>query len=218
MPIVGPTPPAGVTNEFSTNLPTFLSGLAPTPAFPIKQQGALGRAPLVPSFGEVSADPLHDPQPVYVLDLRTPTLPQQPAFWRLFAGTEQYSSVMGRMTQKNAADPWKMTAAYYGDRTANRDRVWSILQATAALTSLPEVQSHDYELRVLAVPAINLEAFWLVRQGGGGPDLVVPFPETPNQPIPALNTARSYSMETFLQHIIPLAHHTAAAAHPHTGG
>jgi len=220
MPIIRPAPPAGVAAEFSANLPMFVSGVTPVPAFPIHRQGALGRLPVIPTLAQVSNNPLHDPQQVFVLDLSTPHIgPPKPAYWRVFAGTDQYSSIMGRMTQRDPSQPWKLTAAYYGDRTANRDRVWEILEATAALASLPQVQTGTYELRVLAVAMLNLEAFWLAHQGGPGSDLVVPFPVAPNQPIAVLNTAPCYPMSAFLAHIIPLAHRTyGAAAYPHTGG
>ena len=218
MPIVRPTPPPGVAAEFTANLQMFVSGVTPTPAFPIKQQGALGRLPEIPSFANVSNNPLHDPEQVFILDLSKPNIgPPQPAYWRVFAGTEQYSAIMGRMVQRNPADPWKMTAAYYGDRVANRDRVWELLQATAALNGLMQVQTSIYELRILAVPMLNLETFWLVHQAGPGTDLVVPFPAAPNQPIAVLNTAQAYPMAAFLAHIIPLAHRTTAAP-PYAGG
>jgi hypothetical protein len=218
MPIIRPTPPAGVTAEFTANLPKFVSSVAPTPAFPIKQQNALGRLPEIPSFQSVSNDPLHDPQPVFILDLSTPNIgPPKPAYWRVFAGTEQYSAIMGTMKQRNQSDLWKMTSAYYGDRTANHDRVWELLEATAALTTLAQVQTGTYELRVLAVPMLNLEAFWLAHVGGPGTDLVVPFPTAPNQPITVLNTAPVYTMAEFLAHVVPLARHTLAHQ-PYSGG
>ncbi|MBL8296302.1 MAG: hypothetical protein JNN08_30945 [Bryobacterales bacterium] len=47
------------------------------------------------------------------------------------------------------------------------------LQAVAAVQSLPELNESEYELRVLRIPGILLEAFWLVSAEGNR-DLLVP--------------------------------------------
>ena len=104
-----------------------------------------------------------------------------------------------------------MTAGYYGDR------VFTAFQALKALDGLEQVHEHDYELRVLAVPGLNLEVFWLVSVEEGGADLVVPFPAMPDQRIEALNKEPFYSMANFLTAIRPVAQ-LRVTAKSHCGG
>jgi hypothetical protein len=130
----------------------------------------------------------------------------------------QFFCVMGGVAKRPHALAWKLTAAFYGDPVASRDRVWEVLQASNALDGLPKIQTATYELRVPAIPRLNLETFWLVlvNATAGGSDLVVPFPAAPEQAIQALNTAMAYPMNEFLNLIAPMLKRVASA-HPPSG-
>jgi hypothetical protein len=221
MPLTRPTPPPEVTAAFTDRLYLFLSGPTPGRDGKLDAEGYVGKPPSIPSFGDISSSPgtasIHDPQHIYVLDFRNGYFaPPVDSGWRLFAGLQQFLCVMGRVAKRHDASAWKLTGAFYGDPVANRDRVWDVLQASGALDGLPEIQTATYELRVLAVPRLNLETFWLVNQTAGGSDLVVPFPAAPEQPIAALNTAAAYPMDDFLSRIDPLLKRVASA-HPSAG-
>jgi len=215
MAIVKPSPPANVTAICSVDLPSFLSGPGFGSAGQLIAAKYAGNTPRIPSSADLSSiggiPVLREPQQVFVLGLGDAANQAigsaVPAGWRLFAGNQKYKIVMGRVKQATSATTgWKLTATYHGDPVTNRDRVWDVLEASNQLLLLPEVQTADYELRVLTLPGLNLETFWLVAQAAGASDLVVPFPAAPNQPIRELNTAVSYSMADFLLRIAPLAH------------
>jgi len=70
---------------------------------------------------------------------------------------------------------------------------------------LPDVANNDYELRVLAIPGLNLEVFWLAAQKTGPSDLIVPFPSASAQIITVLRSQTPYKLTTFLALIKPLA-------------
>ncbi|HKE28447.1 MAG TPA: hypothetical protein VKB88_39125 [Bryobacteraceae bacterium] len=207
MAIMTLTPPFDVTAAFSMQLPAFLA--APLGA----TEQYVGATPAVPTMTDLGANPaalLHDAQQVYLLGLAAVANnagagAASPAGWRIFAGTVQGYTVMGRVSFGPRPAGWRLTAAYYGDR------VWQALQASDTLGNLPQVANANYELRVLTVPGLSLEAFWLVDQSSAGNDLVVPFPAAPNQPIDALNQAPVYSMPNFLAAIRPLAQLRAVA-------
>lgn len=217
MSLLKPTPPEDVTAAFSSGLAEFLAGPSYGTAGKLVREGYAGAAPKIPTSADISAGgvPLiHDPQQMFALGLSAAA--QQaissaaPAGWRLFAGDRQYFTVMGTVTQKPNTTTWNLSAAFYGDPVSRRDRVWDLVQASNGLAALPEVRNTDYELRILAAPGLNLEAFWLVAKTAGS-DLVVPFPAAPNQPIRELNTAPVYSMAQFLATIAPLAQRRASA-------
>jgi hypothetical protein len=162
----------------------------------INNRRFLGGPPPIPSLadlgllGEALLD--HNQQQVFALglsDLASEAAPR-PIGWRLFAGNNQGKTVLGHVIPTSAAG-WKLTGCFY------RDRVWDILQASLALGSLPVVHQADYELRLLTIPGLNLEAFWLVAKQPGQSDLVVPFPAAPNQPISGLNTSGAFTMADF---------------------
>jgi len=219
MALVIPHPPDDVAGEFAAALPGFLGGEDGGGAI---HEGYAGSPPQIPTWEEVSASgPLvHDPQQVFVLGLGAAMHRDidaaGPAGWRLFAGNRQYKTVLGRMTRRRDLPGWKLAALHYGDPGAGRDRVWELLEASNQIPELPEIRSADYELRVLAVPALNLEAFWLHALSTSYAGLVAPFPAAPNQPVPELNTARVYSMHEFLTKIAPLAERRNQS-HPKSG-
>jgi hypothetical protein len=168
------------------------------------------RAPSLQDLGQVDdPDLIHDPQPLFLLGLKeiaenAGVKAAKPAGWRFFAGRREGAIVMGKLSIRIPSEGWKLTAGNYGDRT------WAVYQATLALEQLPQVKEADYDLRVLVIPGLNLEGFWLVAQPPKSgnpvlPDLVVPFPAMPDQPIVAIHRDPVYTMAEFLATIRPLA-------------
>jgi hypothetical protein len=204
MPLQRPTPPTDVAVAFFKGVPEFVSVAADGNI----RQGYVGSEPAAPTLAELGSlgDPalIHDVQQIFVLGLtdaadNAGAGAAAPAGWRFFAGNLPGKMLMGKVSRRTSSAGWKMTAAYYGDR------VWAATQASKALEQLTQVQTGNYELRVLAVPGLNLEAFWLVAQQSGSGDLVVPFPAKPDQPIDALNREPVYTMANFLAAIRPVA-------------
>jgi hypothetical protein len=103
-----------------------------------------------------------------------------PLTWRFFAG--------GHKTQKVATGcmatyggpgfpPLKVMAVTRGSAPAE------ILGSTEQLNELSEVSgssNHQYELRVLRMPALGMEAFWLHAESAKLGDLVVPYGSLPD--------------------------------------
>ena len=228
--LIKPVPPAACQAAFLSALPAFL-GDAPytsqsfvsgtTPNIPTSSDigygdtGAPGAggfpsipgavAP-APADGPAASGPTLLPQQVFTLDLKaaatnTGSIDPNPAGWRFFAGTEVNKTVLGRVSRHGNSQVWKLTSLFYGDR------VWDAYTASLALDSAPpaQVATADYELRLLALPGFNLEAFWLEAKTPGSVDLVLPFPAKPNQLIEALNGSAVYRMPDFLDAIRPVA-------------
>jgi hypothetical protein len=202
MSIVRPKPPEDVVRAFSKGLPAFLA----TPAG--ATEAYVGEASKIPSMADLGTTPdtlLHNAQQIFVLGLRDAASnagigAATPFGWRIFAGTVRGKIVMGRLSCRPQPVGWKLTAAFYGDR------VWDALQASTAIDSFARASMADYELRVLAVPGLNLETYWLVDQSTGRSHLAVPIPAAPKpHPIGILNREPAHPMPNFLSAIRPLA-------------
>lgn len=201
--LIKPTPPPASTTAFLTGAPAFLS------ARPVRQ-AFVGETPHIPSVIEVGLVTPVLPanaiaQQVFVLNLtevahNTGTVSPAAAGWRFLVGNGPNQAVMGSLIPGPATQPWKMTALYYGDR------VWDAYVAARSLDALPpQADGQDYELRLLAIPGLNLEALWLEAQTVGSDDVLLPFPAAPNQLLRTLNGAAEYTMPAFLAAIRPLA-------------
>ncbi len=197
MSLITPVPPAACSAAFSAQVPMFLSG-----ASGISAQNYLGTAPFIPDLAGISPGvPLA--QQVFQLSLNAAaynpgTINPPAAGWRFLAGPPS-GPVLGRMIQIPPSRDWKLTGVFFGFRVSE------LLMAVQPLYVLPDVVTNDYELRVLAVPGLNLEVFWLVGQKTGSSDLIVPFPSASSQIIPSLRSQLPYKMVTFLALIKPLA-------------
>jgi hypothetical protein len=202
MPLRRPSPQFDITRAFVLELAAFLSN----PGDTSRREGFAGEPPSIPTLADLGPDALLQPvgEQVFVLALNTIAgnaniNEATPAGWRFFAGTSPAKTVMGRVSRRQSSLPWRLTGVYYGDR------VYAARQASLALEQLDEVRAADYEVRVLSIPGLNLEAFWLTAQNPGPADLVVPFPASPNQKLKILNQKVVYSLPTFLGTIRPLA-------------
>ncbi len=205
MPISKPPVPAAAVEAFSAQLPDFV-WLPPGDNARAVQHyvGEMGAVPTLDDLQGASRGLalFHDAHQLFVLGLKDVANnggidAAKPAGWRFFAGDGPGKTLLGTVTLK--ANVWRMTAGYYGDR------VWTTLAATSTLNQLTELEGGNYELRVLAVPGLNLEVFWLANTEEKEADLVVPIPPMPDQPIEVLNKQRVYSMANFLAAIRPLA-------------
>lgn len=156
-----------------------------------------------------------------------------PTSWRFFAGGHQTkTTAAGCMaTYGRAGLPVKVLAVTRGPAPAE------ILNCTELLNELNEVSGNpnsEYDLRVLRMPALGTEVFWLKSLSAGQGDLVVPYGWVPkswdsiqrsadgkanqNQAIPAAdflrNLADSAQQRLAKPDIAPLIHRTGALREP----
>jgi hypothetical protein len=127
------------------------------------------------------------------------------AGWRLFVGTD--NKVRGDV--RTSPSGWKLAAVFHKDST-HVDMVQHQVRACDCLDRLQEVQNYTYSLRLLKIPGLNLEAFWLVAQDAQQEDLLVPFREPKGkEPYPTLigklDRPTPFTMTDFLKVIRPLA-------------
>jgi hypothetical protein len=196
--LITPVPPKGSATAFSVQLPMFLPG-APG----LVKQSYLSPTPSLPSPADIFPGALQAQQ-VFYLSLNeaahnSGTINPPAAGWRFLTGNASSGQLLARVVQLPPAQTWKLTGVFYGQRVADA------IAASAYLQNLPEVGSNDYELRVLAIPGLNMEAFWLVAQSAASVDLIVPFPRAADQLIPSLKGQNPYKLLTFLALIRPLA-------------
>jgi hypothetical protein len=216
MPIIRATPPEAATQAFADGLKAFLGGPDYGPGRHLVNQKFVGAPPSIPTAadlgipaGGVDTLPVHDyhPQQVFRLDLKSAasgTLTAAlSAGWCYFAGKPPGPVVLARVNPQPSPGNWKMTAVFYGDRAAQA------LAASLALDLLQTLPAGAFQLRVLAVPGANVEAFWLVPQGihpDSGKDLFIPFsPSGTREPIPRPSEVTLFSVPQFLAAVQPLA-------------
>jgi hypothetical protein len=201
MPLVSPAPPPDVLEAFSTGVRAFVREAVDDQAF---QKGFVGEPPAIPTLADLGKLPYQAAQQVFLLRLDDAArvggaANAREAGWRFFAGESEDTALLGIVSRRGPQEPWRMTSAYYGPR------VWAALQQSRDLQALPRVRDAAYELRVLAVPALQLETFWMVAQSEADTDLVAPFPAGDNQLIRELNREPVYTMPDFVATIRPLA-------------
>ena len=205
MPLLTPTAPAACLTAFSNGLSAFLPG---GPQGSVISEKFVGVAPAIPNPDDVrtGSGQLNITAVIqtFVLSLtsaanNTGQISPDPAGWSIFAGELTDKTVLGRIVPRGQA--WKLVAMQYGDI------VWQAMNATRQLTAGPPapVQTNDYELRLLLIPGLNLQFFWLVAQDSGLSDLVFLTPSGVPPPIPLGTPASPIEMAHFLAEIRPLA-------------
>jgi len=209
MPLLTPRPPTECVDAFSHGLAAFLSG---GPAGLVVSETFVGSAPPIPSAADVgmgSGPVLGPPDMPAWIQAFTLTLQQaanntgviNPAFagWSLFAGSAQGKTVLGTVVQRRHA--WKLVAVHYGEA------VWETLQTVQQLQSTPpaRVLNETYELRLLAVPGLNTEVFWLTGQVPTSIDVIIPTSSTPSRTLFPLLYRGPQVLQSFLADIRPLA-------------
>jgi hypothetical protein len=105
--------------------------------------------------------------------------------WKFMGGDASGLAVAG-VVKSNANRPLLIGLSH-------GSAVGAHLDASDWVKTLPEVQANDYELRVLLIPGLLLETFWL-KSTGNLPDLVVLFRKATNE----IECKKAYSMERFL--------------------
>jgi len=203
MPLSIPTPPPECAKAFSKDLPAFL-----TPGY---SETFVGTPPQIPSTVDVGlgSGPVYGPPtipaalPAFVLNLhaaadKTAVFSPTPSGWSFFAGGAQGKTILGRMVERRHA--WKLVGINYGDLVS------ATLDAILNLLSTPPVQtsSQNYEIRLLGVPGLNLQYFWLATPNAAA-DLIVRAPQAVTSPTPPIHVSPPYEIPNFLAEIQPLA-------------
>jgi hypothetical protein len=80
-------------------------------------------------------------------------------------------------------------------------------RALAQVATLSAVGAGSYEVRLLRFSAIGLMALWL-KPDAGGADIIYPLAPAPD----GLQAERAYSVDEFLQVIVPLAQKRVGAS------
>lgn len=97
----------------------------------------------------------------------------KPLGWRFLAGGhKEIATAVACMSSHEVSGKTAKVLA-----TLEAPEVAEILRHTEDLGKLPQVRNHPsdhYELRVIRIPALFIEAFWLKSQGAK-PDLIVPY-------------------------------------------
>ena len=130
--------------------------------------------------------------------------------WRFLAGGYPSVGVGGgcHVTDELADVPWKVLG------TLEAREIVELLENTKKLNELPEVTrnaSNIFEVRVLRIPGLYLEGFWLRQTHGRGGDLMVPYGlllEGDDVKLPErkrLRRMKALPMDTFLSTIRPSA-------------
>jgi hypothetical protein len=167
MPILTPAAPQSCEIAFLKDLPAFLTG------GPTASETFAGKAPSIPSVTDVKGG-ITAAVEVFSLDLRQVAhgaAAFRPAAngWNLFAGGDQNKTVTGRMVQRRNA--WKLVGVNYGAL------VFETLALIHELAKMPPKQfaTEPYALRLLLIPGLNLQLFWLYSRTGE-PDWLLATP------------------------------------------
>jgi hypothetical protein len=142
----------------------------------------------------------HNMQVIYALgleDLRASGLQNaRKVGWRFLAGSGLRQAVAANLAQ-TGNEPPQMTALTRGPEIASAIRAAQRIRDDFPLVKDPQ---YEYELRVLKIPGILLEVFWLKAKTGG--DLVVPYFALFCD---KLNVMRVLQADEFLDIVKPLA-------------
>jgi hypothetical protein len=112
--------------------------------------------------------------------------------WRFLTGARLGPAVACDVTERQEGSP-KVTGV-------SRDPLISAaIRATHEIETLPAVREKDYELRVLRIPGLLIEAFWLVSRTGET-DLLVPVLTRSR----LLKVMQPYPVAEFLNIVRPL--------------
>ena len=209
MALFTPVPPPAISAAFSNGLPAFLSG-DPTA---VANEKFVGTPPNIPSAADVGiASSGSTPGPpnvkavlqAFVLSLQdaannTGVINPAHVGWNFFAGNGASSTVVGRVVQRRHA--WKLVAVHYGAL------VYQTLNLAQLIMSTPptQVAAVDYDLRLLSIPGLNLEVFWLASRNAASTDFVVHAPTAVTTALHLGNLNSPLMIQNFLTEIRPLA-------------
>jgi hypothetical protein len=121
----------------------------------------------------------------------------KPAGWRFLTGNPSSGDALsGDVIQPPADAP---NAAPMMTGVSKDPLVGAAIQAIHEVETLPEVQDKNYDLQVLRIPGLLIEAFWLKSHEDGG-DLIVPVLTRARE----LQRMKAYPVAEFLNIIRPM--------------
>jgi hypothetical protein len=106
--------------------------------------------------------------------------------WGFLAGSPGGHPIAAQITTSGADHKQELTAVAQGPEVA------LLIQSIHEAQTLAALQNNSYELELLRIPGILLEAFWL--RASQGPDLVVPFHTTSKE----LQSMHPYAIDEFI--------------------
>jgi hypothetical protein len=182
MALTEPTPPHAVSLAYTNGLANFLKPGDPSPA------------------GDRSSQP--QAQQVFVLGLDDLPLDNARFLgWRFLTGGRSGSALTAEVRATGPGGQPKLTGLSRGTGVTRS------IHAAADVRKLPQAEGH--ELRVLAIPGLLTEAFWLKAiPGESEDDFVVPFLVTPKE----LLLMHPYPAKDFLTTAQTLANQRRKAA------
>jgi hypothetical protein len=217
MSIITTMPPAPVSLALAQSLQGFLAGQV-ADGRRLRREGYVGLAPSLPdpaSLG-LTETPILDVARVdqfHPLGVYTPRLADLGTSagiraavltgWRFLVGDPEQNLISCTVTRQPGTGAWQLTTAYYGPQVK-----W-VLKARDALASLQQAQTRAYELRILAIPAINVEAFWLFDPSPEAADLIAVYVDGKQYVVPT----EAQPVATFLRVFAPQLKQAAASAH-----
>lgn len=141
-----------------------------------------------------------DPQKVYVLGLQQiingPPLGEQNFVgWRYLTDIAPDLAVAGHISQQNTAPTFAGLA--YGRQLT------TAIRASGEVETRPEIAQGNYELRLLRIPGLLVDAYWLhwANDIGSDRDFVLPYDAISME----LDSEKLYQMNEFLDAIRGLA-------------
>jgi hypothetical protein len=106
--------------------------------------------------------------------------------WGFLAGRPGVHAIAAQITTSGVDQKQELTAVAQGPEVA------LLIQSIHKVQDVVERQNGSYELEILRIPGILLEAFWL--KASEGPDLIVPFHTMSKE----LDSLRPYSVDEFI--------------------
>jgi hypothetical protein len=125
--------------------------------------------------------------------------------WRLLAGASNLSAAteVGR----GPTGEWKVTSTSQGPRIDEALRAAQL--AISDWQRRPELEQGNFQLRILSIPSLVTEAFWLKSEGGGS-DFVIPY----HTLIRGLEPGTTLSEKDFLSKTLGVARQRTAKRPP----
>ena len=105
--------------------------------------------------------------------------------WGFLAGSPAGRPIAAQITASGAGQKQELTAVAQGPE------VGLLMQSMHDAQSMAALQNDSYELELLRIPGILVEAFWM--RASQGADLVVPFHTTSKE----LQNMRTYAIDEF---------------------
>ncbi|HXE63927.1 MAG TPA: hypothetical protein VN519_10335 [Bryobacteraceae bacterium] len=219
MSIISTMPPESASLALAGALQSFLSGPVDDGRVP-RREGYAGLPPSLPDMASLglSQAPILDVarveqfRPLGVYTLRLDDVGTSAGIraaeltgWRFLVGNADQNLISCTVTRQAGTGAWQLTTAYYGPQVK-----W-VFRAKDALASLQQIQARSYELRILVIPAINVEAFWLYDPSPDAADLVAVYVDGTQYVVPT----DAQPPATFLRVFAPQLQLAAASARRH---